>query len=720
MRQVFQDLRTGEIFLQEVPRPMCLPHHVVLKTTKSLISAGTERALMEFGKAGYLGKARQQPERVKQAFDKMKTDGLGPTVSAINTKLDSPMALGYSSVGQVVESMASGFMAGRRVVANGSHAEFGRASGNLCALIPDNVSDEAAAFTVIGAIALQGIRLLNPTLGETYVVYGAGLIGLVAIQILLANGCRVLAVDQNLSRCNLAEALGATKTYQAREGGFLEIAHQVTGGLGVDGVLVTTNTSDNEVIHNSAEVCRKRARIILIGLAGLILNRDDFYKKELLFQVSSSYGPGRYDSNYENKGHVYPAGFVRWTARGNFETVLNLMAIGKISTKLLTSGEYEVDDVSKAYKRLANGKDLGILLNYSSADSSQIENKKISLKEGEGVSIKRSIQSGQVVAGAIGAGAYATRFLFPTMKKSGVRLHTIVSSGGATAAFQGNKFGFKYASTDIQDIFDADEINSVVIATPHNQHASQVISGLHSGKNIFVEKPLALKLEEIEEIERALIASKKDYSPRLMVGFNRRFSTLTNKVKEILPRRTGPMFLTYTINSGQLTDEHWMGESAISGGRLIGEVCHFLDLLCYLVDSPVIDSTARAVPQNEMQGERNLDVCITLAFADGSVGNINYLTSGSRRYPKERLEIFRGGGVLQLSNFRRLKGYEWPGFFSKRLVAQDKGNQQCLKHFFDCIVGDHNLAITFEEIKSVSRLAIKISEKIGKIVHTAD
>lgn len=720
MRQVFQNLKSGEIFVEDTPRPICLPHQVVLRTKKSLISPGTERELTEFGKAGYLEKARQQPDRVAQALRKIQTDGVGATVSAINSKLDQPMMLGYSSVGEVVESMSPDFQEGQRIVGNGPHADYGRVSANLCAPIPDDVSDEAAAFTVVGAIALQGVRLLKPTIGETYAVYGVGLIGLLAVQILLANGCKVIAVDKNPSRCALAETLGAAKACEASREIFLDVVRDLTNGLGADGVLLSTNTRDSRVIQNSAEACRKRGRIVLVGQAGLALKRDDFFKKELVFQVSSSYGPGRYDRNYEEKGHLYPEGLVRWTARGNFMTVLSLLATGRLKTEILTTNQFDLSDVSAAYEQLSTGKDLGILLNFDDGNHELTGSKKIHLDTLAPEHEHTSLHFSQVVVGAVGAGAYARRFLFPAIKKSSATLHTIVSSGGASATFQGRKLGFKYASSDIQDVLEQPSINTVVIATPHSQHGSQVVAALAAGKNVFVEKPLALMFEEIERIARVLYARDDQARPVLMVGFNRRFSPLIKKMKEILPRCTGPMFLTYTVNAGDLSEEHWMNDRELGGGRLIGEVCHFLDLICHLVGSPITDSTARALSQRGRGRDSDLDVCITLTFEDGSVGNINYLTKGSRRYPKERLEIFRGGSVLQLNNFQRLKGFDWPGFKTKRLPMQDKGNQNCIKHFLRAISGDEDLMMTFEEVREVSTLAITISKQVAKTLKAAN
>jgi threonine dehydrogenase-like Zn-dependent dehydrogenase len=502
MKQILQNLKTGETELAEIPCPQVKAGHLLIRTHTSLISAGTERMLVDFGKANLIDKARQQPDKVRQVLDKVKTDGLLPTIDAVRSKLDQPIPLGYCNVGTVLEvgKGVDGFEVGDRVVSNGSHAQVVRVPKNLCVKIPDAVSHEMAAFTVVGAIALQGIRLLAPTLGETIVVTGLGLIGQMAIQLLRAQGCRVLGIDFDSSKCELARSFGAQTVDLSKGEEPIAAAMAFSRGRGVDAVLVAAATKSDEPIHQAALMCRKRGRIVLVGVTGLKLSRDDFYKKELSFQVSSSYGPGRYDPSYEEGGQDYPIGFVRWTEQRNFEAVLDMMAEGKVAVEPLISQRFPLDRALEAYQLLEQGSSsLGVLLEYGDEQTDEVLRRDTVeiLYSRRGASKQAFLCSAweretSIIVGFIGAGNYASRVLMPAFKKAGVRFKSLATSGGLSGVHNGTKYGFAETTTDVERLIADSDINTIVIATQHNTHARFVCQALEAGKHVFVEKPLAL------------------------------------------------------------------------------------------------------------------------------------------------------------------------------------------------------------------------------------
>lgn len=705
MKQVLQSLKTGVTEVADVPAPRAAPGTLLIRSTRSLVSAGTERMLVDFGKAGLIGKARQQPERVGMVLDKVKTDGLLATFETVRNKLDQPLPLGYCNVGVVVEVGAgvTGFEVGDRVASNGKHAEVVSVPMNLCAKIPDSVSDDQAAFTVLGAIALQGIRLAQPTLGEAVVVTGLGLIGMMTVQLLRAHGCRVLGLDFDASKLALARQLGAETVDLAAGEDPVVAAQRFSRGRGVDAVLITASTQSNEPVHQAALMSRQRGRIVLVGVVGLELSRDDFFKKELTFQVSASYGPGRYDPSYEEKGQDYPVGFVRWTENRNFEAVLDMMADGRLRVDSLISHRFPIEQAEQAYDLISGSTpSLGVVLQYAVTERA-LSGRTVVLPASANASPSPS--DGASVA-FIGSGNYATAVLIPAFKATGADLHTVASSGGVSGLHAARKFGFTQTTTDTNAVFSDPATNTVVITTRHDSHARLVVRALTAGKSVFVEKPLCLshpELDEIVALHSRLLAEGR--SPRLMVGFNRRFAPQVEKVKSLLAGAQGPKSFIMTVNAGAIPADHWTQDVSTGGGRIIGEGCHFIDLLRFLAGSEIASSGI-----TRMDSRTGDTATIELAFADGSIGTVHYFANGPKSFPKERLEVFAGGRVLQLDNFRKLTGHGWPGFTALNLWRQDKGQRACAAAFVRSVETGTAAPIPFDEIVEVSRVTIDLAQ----------
>ncbi len=700
MKQLLQSMKTGVTEIIEVPCPQTKTGHVLIATRQSLISSGTEKMLVNFGKASLFEKTRQQPEKARMVLNKIATDGLLTTLDAVRDKLNQLIPMGYCNVGTVMDTgKDTGFTIGERVLSNGSHAEVVCVPKNLCCKIPDNVSDDAAAFTVLGAIALQGIRLAQPTLGENFVVIGLGLIGLLTVQLLRAQGCRVMGIDFDAKKIELAKQYGAETVVNLSQGEDpIAIAQTFSQQNGVDGVMITAATVSNEPMHQAAQMSRKRGRIVLIGVTGLQLIRDDFYKKELSFQVSCSYGPGRYDPQYEEQGHDYPIGFVRWTEQRNFETFLNLLANKKIEVESLISHRFAFSQAQEAYTVLSDNKDtLGILLRYEEVNhlSPQLKTKTIQLNP-------TVTQYSSVCIGLIGAGNYATRILMPAFKSTNATLKIIASNGGVSGALTGRRFRFEKATTDVNTIFADSQINTVVIATHHNSHANFVCDALNANKHVFVEKPLCLTFQELDTLTE-LFANKT--SQLLMVGFNRRFAPHIQKIKKLLNGIHEPKSFIMTVNAGDIPSEHWTQNNQIGGGRIIGEVCHFIDLLRYLAAAPISDYHVTKI-RHDIKDDK---VTITLSFEDDSFGIIHYLANGHKSFPKERLEIFTAGKILQLDNFRKLRGFGWSTFKSMNLWRQDKGQETCIQTFVNAIIHGLPSPIPINELIEVSRVTMEIA-----------
>ena len=705
-------MTNGVTTLAEAPAPMCSPGHLVIQTTTSLISAGTERMLVGFGKASYLEKALQQPDKVKMVLEKVATDGLITTIKAVQSKLAQPLPLGYCNVGVISEigNEVDGFKVGNRVVSNGSHADVVKVPKNLCAHIPDTVDDESAAFVVVSSIGLQGIRLAQPTIGEAFVVTGAGLIGLLTVQLLRAQGCRVLAIDFDESKLALARQFGAQTCNPVLGEDPVAAGMALSRSHGVDGVIITASTPSNDPVTQAARMCRKRGRIVLVGVTGLELNRADFYEKELIFQVSCSYGPGRYDPNYEEKGQDYPLGFVRWTEQRNFEAVLDMMASGHLNVKPLITHRFAFEDAHKAYEALSADKtSLGMLLQYTSPAQERMV-RQVTLKPGATFSLQRPVM------GFIGAGNYASRMLIPAFKAAGAQFHTIVTAGGINGVIHGEKAGFAEASTDMAALLANTSINTVAIVTRHDTHARFVAQALQAGKHVFVEKPLAIDQDGLDTVRAAYDEAQKrthQGGPQVMVGFNRRFSPQVQKMKALLAPIKEPKSFIMTMNAGAIPTNHWTQDNAVGGGRIIGEACHFIDLMRFLADSPIVSVQARRMGDAPGVLVSEDKASITLGFEDGSFGTILFLANGAASFPKERVEVFAAGRVLQLDNFRKLKGYSWPGFSKMNLWKQDKGQKACAAAFLQAVEKGVP-AIPEDEIFEVARVTIEITGLLRK------
>jgi predicted dehydrogenase/threonine dehydrogenase-like Zn-dependent dehydrogenase len=705
MKQVLQNLRNGITEVADVPCPRAGTGRLLIRTSRSLVSAGTERMLVEFGKASLIDKARQQPDKVRMVLDKIRTDGIAPTLEAVRNKLDQPLPMGYCNVGEVIEIGAgvTGFAVGDRVASNGKHAEVVAVPVNLCAKVPAGVDDDAAAFTVLGAIALQGIRLVQPTLGEMVAVTGLGLIGLMTVQLLKAHGCRVLGLDFDPARLALARRFGA-EVIDLRAGTDpLAAADTFSRGRGVDAVILTASTSSNEPVQQAARMCRKRGRIVLVGVTGLELSRADFFEKELSFQVSCSYGPGRYDPAYEENGQDYPVGFVRWTEQRNFEAVLDMLAERRLDVASLVSHRFAVDSAQHAYAVVGGSEpSLGILLEYPKPPA-----------EAQPQALARTVALREVAAAhppsdalrlsVIGAGNYAGAVLIPAFKASGARLLRIASAGGASSMHLGRKFGFAEATTDTASLLADPQADAVVIGTRHDTHADFVLRAHAADKHVFVEKPLCLTLDELARIEAAWHGG----GPLLTVGFNRRFAPQIRRIKELLASAPGPKAFVMTVNAGAIPASHWTQDPASGGGRIVGEACHFIDLLRHLAGAPITAHRARA-----MDTATRDTATITLEFADGSIGTVHYFANGNKAFPKEGLEVFAAGRVLQLDNFRRLTGFGWPSFRSMSLWRQDKGQAACARAFVDAARTGSAPPIPLAELFEVARATILIGNDL--------
>ncbi len=696
MKQIIQSFKTGETILETVPAPLVRKGTILVQTTRSLVSIGTEKMLVEFGKSNLISKARQQPERVKMVLDKVKTDGLMPTIEAVFSKLEQPIPLGYCNVGRVIEvgEGVSGFKVGDRVASNGPHAEFVCVPVNLAAAIPANVSDDEACFTVIGSIGLQGIRLLNPTFGETIVVSGLGLIGLLTAEMLHANGCRVIGFDLDPDKVMLAKEKGIDAIQISSGTDPVRVVSDLTGGSGADGVVLTASTKDSSLVSQAARMSRKRGRIILVGVTGLELNRAEFYEKELTFQVSCSYGPGRYDEQYENNGHDYPMPFVRWTEKRNFEAVLNAISRSQLKVQPLISERIPLDEYNRIYSDMNSRKTIASLLVYSENSSYSnvvsVRNQNVSAKPGLGI---------------IGAGNYTKMTMLPALKKAGASLRIIASNSGVSGTFLARKFDVVQSTSNYKDVISSDQVGMVVITTRHHQHAPMTISALQEGKDVFVEKPLAIRLKDVFEIERELQKSGKSVS----VGFNRRFSPFSRKIKEILGSDPGTISVIATMNAGFIPPESWVHDLQQGGGRILGEACHFIDLISYFTGSEVDTVFMSSVGLNP---DQKTDIAsLHIRYKNGSLGVINYFANGSKAYSKERVEVYFGGKTLILDNFRQLEGFDTKGFSSMK-GKLDKGHEEMFRQVVSLNENGGSPLFTWASIKNTHLAAFAALESL--------
>ncbi|MHC4872183.1 MAG: methyltransferase domain-containing protein [Planctomycetota bacterium] len=714
MKQILQNFATGQTELVDIPCPEVKRDNILIRNDFSVVSSGTEGMLIDFAKAGLIGKALQQPAKVKMVIDKIKTDGLFPTIESVRNKLGTPIPMGYSSSGVVIGigEGVHGFKLGDRVASNGSHGEIVSVPENLCIKIPDNVSGREASFTVISAIAMQGVRLAEPALGENFAVIGLGLIGLITVQILQANGCRVIGFDYDEERLKLAEKFGTKAVNLKTCPDSVTEAAAFSNHYGIDGVLITAATDSNDPVTNAARMCRKRGRIILVGVSGLDLDRNDFYEKELTFQVSCSYGPGRYEPSYEEKGMDYPIGFVRWTENRNFQAVLQLIESGKLKLDPLITHSFDITEMTKAYELLNAGSgSLGIIFEYKNSENTDnlLSSKTVENKDIDAV----PVNSGQPVIACIGCGNYANQILIPAFKKGGAILHTVVSTGGINASSVLKKHKFKYSTTDIESVFTNDEINTIVIATRHDTHALFITKALKAGKNVFVEKPLAVNTDEIKDIANCYNEICKSGSyPILMTGFNRRFSPLVQTLNETLKTINDKKAFIMTVNAGEVPGSHWAQSTDEGGGRIIGEACHFVDIIRFLADDNIISVSAIGLNENYDLNPCEDKVSIHLKFRDGSIGVINYLANGSKSYPKERLEVFTSGKVFTIDNFKKLAGYGLNESIDQCLWSQDKGNYSCVQSFLDAIKQNRPSPVNFNESAEVTAATLAVLESL--------
>ncbi len=668
MKQVEQNYRSGKMRLIDAPVPLARTGMNLVASRVSLISAGTEKQIIDLARSSLAGKALARPDLVRKTLAKVKNEGLLPTVQKVFAKLDMPIPLGYSLAGKVIQpgQNAGNYAAGDRIACAGAaianHAEYNAVPKNLAVRIPDAVSDDDACFVTLGAIALQGVRITQPTLGERVVVIGLGLIGLLTVQLLKANGCRVLGFDPNPDRVRLAIELGADAAVSENlESAVLAFSE----GYGADAVIVTASTKSSGPVNHAAEISRMKGRVVIVGLVGMELDREPFYKRELDLRLSMSYGPGRYDAAYENEGHDYPLPYVRWTEQRNMQAFLELVAQGRVTPSKLVTHRFPIAEAETAYAVMdGNEPYLAILLTYPEPAA------ELSRMVQVGARRPMSRVKG---SGFIGFGNYARGVLMPAVKKAGeTAFTTVVTSTGLSAHSAAETYGFEAAATDPELLFDDPETDCIFIASRHESHAALTIRALDAGKNVFVEKPLALTHEELD----AVAASAQKASGILTVGFNRRFAPMVQAAQKTLLGAGGPVNMHYRINAGPIAGDNWV-HGAQGGGRIAGEVCHFVDTLSFLAGAPPIAAEAFHV------ADMPDSVSALLRFANGSVGTILYSSRGDTTVPKERIEAFANGIVVQIDDFRALKITTNGKTITNTSSAQDKGQSGLVKAFFD-------------------------------------
>ncbi|MBX3415387.1 MAG: bi-domain-containing oxidoreductase [Pirellulales bacterium] len=682
MKQVVQHLKSGVLEVVDVPCPQASAGQLLIQTRASLISAGTERSVVEFGQSSMVRKVRDNPDRVKQVLDRIRNDGLLPTLELVFAKLDEPMPLGYSNVGVVVGVGAGveGFAIGDRVVSNGRHAEMVAKPVNLCVKVPEHVTSEQATFTLVSSIGLQGLRLLKPELGEKIAVFGLGLIGLLAVQMLVGSGAEVIGIDVDPGRLALARKFGATTVDLSSGADPVAAGMAFSAGQGVDGVLITASAKNDSIVSQAANMSRKRGRIVLVGVVNMELSRAEFYEKELSFQVSCSYGPGRYDPTYEEQGIDYPYAFVRWTEKRNMEAVLGMLAAGRLDIESLITSRIPQADAAQAYAALSEDRSqIGIILEYPDVappTTTVIEHR----GTGATATPTKPSSAAQARVGVIGAGNYTKIRLLPEIKRTSAVPVSIASASGVTAAHAARKFGFETSTTDYRQILDNPRVDAVFITTRHHQHVPMAIDALRAGKHVFVEKPLAIDAEGLARIREVY---EQTTGLELMVGFNRRFSGHAAKIRQLLASRSQPATLNMLVNAGYIPGDHWMHDPRIGGGRIIGEGCHWFDLLRYVVDAPIVAVQAAMIGDVPGVETRDDNMSVSLLFADGSLGNLHYFANGHKSYTKEKLEVYCEGRTLLLDNFRKLTGYGWSNFKKLNYFSQDKGRRQEISGFID-------------------------------------
>jgi polar amino acid transport system substrate-binding protein len=707
MKQVIQNFKSGELYVDDVPLPSISEGMVLVENKFSLISAGTERGTVKVGKASLIGKAKQRPDLVAQVLQNVKKEGFKATLDKVKTKLDSLKALGYSTSGVVTASMDTRnlFQPGDRVACAGqdfaSHSEMVSIPQNLVAKIPDNVSFEDASYTTLGAIALQGVRQADPKLGDNVCVIGLGLLGQITTQLLKANGCNVFGIDLSERLVHLAKEISADEAMLRNNPNLISTIDHFTNGYGFDSVIITAAAPSNDPIELSAEIARKKGKVIVVGAVKMDIPRDPhFYRKELDLRLSCSYGPGRYDVNYEDNGQDYPYAYVRWTEQRNMEAFLKLISDGAINLKPLTSHIFDIVDATKAYD-IVLGKveepSIGILLKYADTDNSKFNsNIRINTNPISNINI-----------GFIGAGSFAQSYLIPHTKSAGASLDTVVTSRGITSKNVAQKFGFNTSSSAARDILENKDINTVFIATPHNSHAKYVINALKNNKHVFVEKPLAINEEELEQVETAY----KESQNHLLVGFNRRFADVSKTIKACFEGLTEPIFVNIRVNAGFIPKEHWTQNPEIGGGRIIGEMCHFIDLMQFFMDSEPVKVYAECINTANEKAKADDNISIVVKFKNGSLGNLIYLANGDKSLPKELIEVFGGGIVGRIHDFRY--GEIHNKNKTTKIKSPSKGHKQEVAAFIDALNNEKASPISFNSIRLTTLTTFKIIDSLN-------
>lgn len=709
MKQLLQNLKTGETQVADVPVPHPGQGTALVHTTASLVSAGTERMVVEFAKQGLFGKAKSRPDLVRELLNKAQREGILTTFDAAMNKLDQPMALGYSSAGTIVKTGPGlhGFRSGDRVACAGGghavHAEFAAIPQNLMVRIPESVDFEQAAFTTVGAIALQGFRLAEVQVGARVAVIGLGLLGLLATGIAAAAGCQVLGVDLNPDRVGLAIRMGAHTAVTRAQA--VEAAEAFSLSRGVDTVLICADTPSNDPVNLAGEIARDKAKVVAIGAVGMEIPRKLYYEKELELIVSRSYGPGRYDPDYEEKARDYPIGYVRWTETRNMEAFLDLLAQGKLDVSLLITHRIPIDEGKRAYD-LITGKDayLGVLLTYG--EQPLPKEKQIPNLLASSVRVK----PGEILAlGVLGAGNYALSTFLPVVKKTGeIAPVGIVSASGVSAHHAAQRYGFGFSASDPESLLEDPAINMIAILTRHNLHAPQILSAFAAGKHVYCEKPLAINQDQLDQVTAEL---QKDDQPLFMIGFNRRFAPLAIRLKAFVEKRQEPLFAHFRVNANVLPSDHWLIDPEIGGGRIIGEGCHFIDFLTFLVGETPVEVTTLGLPDDGKYNEDN--VVMNFRFRDGSLGLVSYLANGDKSYPKEYLEVFSGGRVAVLQDWRKLELVEKGRRRVKRhLLRQDKGHSGAWQAFLNALQSEKTPPIPYDQLLGVTMASLAAVESL--------
>ena len=705
MKQILQNAKTGAVAVADVPVPVAQPGFVLVRTAASLISAGTERLTVEAGQKNLVSRAIEQPALVKKVLDKARNEGVVATLDAVRSKLGSLTALGYSAAGIIstVGEGVSDLRVGDRVACAGvgyaSHAEVLSVPKNLCVRLPETVSFDHAAFGTVGAIALQGLRLAEPTLGESIVVIGLGLIGQLAVQLLTANGCRVFGIDLDQQKIDLARRLGADDGCKSDADPKARIL-EWSRGRGADAVLITAATSSHEPVELAGEISRPKGRVIVVGAVGLNLPRKPYYDRELTFRISMSYGPGRYDRNYEERGQDYPFGYVRWTEGRNIEAFLDMVAGGRIQIEPLITHRFKIDDGESAYELITGHEPyLGVLLQY---DVSRSLEPRIELPQ----KAHSATPAKTVRLGLIGAGDYAKSMLLPNFKAAGAEFQAVATASGVTARSVGEQHGFRFCASGAADVINDPAVNLVAVATRPATHAALARQALEAGKHVFVEKPLAVNDQELDEVLAAAGSGGE-----LMVGFNRRFSPLAREAFEFFKSHPFPLSINYRVNAGRISPEHWVHD-AKEGGRIIGEVCHFIDLVHFITGSLTTRVFAEAVAGRNSEATDEDSVFVTLRLADGSNASIAYLAEGDKALPKERIEIFGGGKSFVIDDFRSATAYENGREKATKLREQDKGQRDEIRTVMSVVLEGKPAPIALEDLKTTTRATFRIRESL--------